>query len=504
MRKYNILTLLLAFMVLFTSCEKYLEEMPQNKLMPTTISDYEQLLNRAYISEQILPFLDALSDDVALIASDHAFPSQDRGDVNVSAYMWDQTHEASMIGGDIAFAKFYESILYTNLVIRDVENAVGDELNQDNNKSKSLSVKGEAMVLRAYSYFYLVNLYGEPFDPATAADAMGVPINLSPLAEDILYKRSSVKEVYELIISDMEMGVKLLKENKYDNKSKFRFNLTSAKAFLSRVYLYTQKWEQAATIANEVIASTAGVFFNLHDAGTVLSRATYTSGWGPSTVGLYGEDYLDKDNDNILFVNGLNENVPIFSYQNTHTTFSVNKAFEAVFEPSDIRLFYFMKPQNWYGNNGLVPKLTYAKNRYKGYMDVYVCQPSSGYSRTIRTEEMYLNAAEAYAQLGNLQDAVDMLNALRVTKFRLGEYTNLEVGDFNKQSLIDFALLDRRRELCFEGHRWFDLRRTTRPAMTRVGYDNKVANLAKDDPKYVLQIPASELSVNPGIGSAPR
>lgn len=504
MRKYNILTFLLAFMVLLTSCNKYLEEMPQNKLMPTTISDYEQLLNRAYVTEQILPFLDALSDDVALIAAHHAFPTNDRGDVNVSAYMWDQTHETSMVGGDNAFARFYESILYSNLVINEVEKAEGDELNVANNKIKSLSIKGEAMVLRAYSYFYLVNLYGEPFDPATAANAMGIPINLSALAEDVTYNRSSVQEVYEQITSDMEEGVKLLKENQYNNKSKFRFNLISANAFLSRVYLYTHKWEKAAIAAKEVISATNGVVFSLHDAGNVLSSATYTSGWGATTKGLYGQDYLHKDNANILFINGLNENVSFLSYYDTHTTFSVNRDFESVFEPSDIRKFYFMKPQNWYGKNGLITKLTYAKNRYKSYMDVYNCTPSSGYSRTIRTEEMYLNAAEAYAQLGRSKDALDMLNALRVTKFRQGEYTTLEVANFNKQSLIDFTLLDRRRELCFEGHRWFDLRRTTRPAMTRVGYDNQVATLVKNDPKYVLQIPASELSVNPGIGPAPR
>ena len=63
---------------------------------------------------------------------------------------------------------------------------------------------------------------------------------------------------------------------------------------------------------------------------------------------------------------------------------------------------------------------------------------------------------------------------------------------------------ERRRELCFEGHRWFDLRRTTRPAMERVGYENEVARLRMDDPRYVLQITQRELSVNPSIGSNPR
>lgn len=80
----------------------------------------------------------------------------------------------------------------------------------------------------------------------------------------------------------------------------------------------------------------------------------------------------------------------------------------------------------------------------------------------------------------------------------------LKAADFDQNSLLVFIEAERRRELCLEGHRWFDLRRTTRPAMERIGYENQVARLEKDDPRYVLQIPKRELSVNPGIGSNPR
>ena len=54
------------------SCESYLEEVPQNKLKPNTTDDYDQLLNYGYLTEQVVPYLDILSDDVDLIASDHS------------------------------------------------------------------------------------------------------------------------------------------------------------------------------------------------------------------------------------------------------------------------------------------------------------------------------------------------------------------------------------------------------------------------------------------------
>lgn len=154
---------------------------------------------------------------------------------------------------------------------------------------------------------------------------------------------------------------------------------------------------------------------------------------------------------------------------------------------------------------GYRTKLSYAKNRYIGL--TYTMQDSreSGYTRVIRIEEMYLILAEAYAhKTDGMKKAVDYLNTLRVEKFREGEYTPLKVEDFNQNTLLEFVMKERRLELCFEGHRWFDLRRTTRPAMERVGYNNETARLEKNDPRYVLQIPKRELSVNPAIGSNPR
>ena len=116
---------------------------------------------------------------------------------------------------------------------------------------------------------------------------------------------------------------------------------------------------------------------------------------------------------------------------------------------------------------------------------------------------MYLALAEAYAQKDEVGTAIGYLNQLREPKFVEGEYAPLKVGDYNKNTLLEKVYLERRLELCFEGHRWFDLRRTTRPEMKHRGLDGEVV-LKENDPRYVLQIPANELSVNPEIGVNPR
>ena len=61
MKKYISLALIWSFCLLaFSACESYLEEMPQNKLMPTTTDDYDQLLNNAYITERVMPTRSAI------------------------------------------------------------------------------------------------------------------------------------------------------------------------------------------------------------------------------------------------------------------------------------------------------------------------------------------------------------------------------------------------------------------------------------------------------------
>ena len=76
--------------------------------------------------------------------------------------------------------------------------------------------------------------------------------------------------------------------------------------------------------------------------------------------------------------------------------------------------------------------------------------------------------------------------------------------NFTQETLLETIWNERRREFCFEEQRWFDLRRTTRPAMTHYGLVKDPAVLEKDDPRYVLQIPQKELNVNPEIGANPR
>ena len=112
--------------------------------------------------------------------------------------------------------------------------------------------------------------------------------------------------------------------------------------------------------------------------------------------------------------------------------------------------------------------------------------------------EAYLNLAEAAAQLKKDKIALDALNALRIKRFAPEYYE--EISGISGEDLVTKIRKERRLELCFEGHRWFDLRRYGMPAFSRTwkidGMPVQTYTLEKNDPAYTLPIPPDVLERN--------
>lgn len=501
--RYKIFQIILVVLLVFVelSCENYLDEVPQNKLNPTTVTDYRELLNYGYITkERIMPYLEALGDDVDLKLEERARDLVN-GDSYMSAYLFEDTHETSL-GQDIAFAKLYESIYYANLIITKIDDAESVTLGDDMQEYKG-NLKGEAYALRAFSYFYLVNLYGQHYDPATASSDFGVPINSSTGAEDKGYPRATVEEVYNLMMSDLDNAISLMEANVIIKTSKIQFNVESARALQSRIALYMQDWNKTIEVASNVL-DVNNTVYDITGLTDMFNEDNYND-WSSLRV---GPDYLDAENSNIFFVSGVTENIPLVNFYPTYTTFSVNRELEDLYEEGDIRRYYFLGILDRVVSGIEFQKLVLLKNRSTmSFFGRFQPTTFDGYSRVLRVEEVLLNRAEAYAKNGDLQLAINDLNAIRVKKIEPSFYTDLTIGTFTQETLINYIYEERRRELCFEGHRFFDLKRTTRPGMTRVGYEGDITiegTLLQDDPRYVLQIPENELEANSAITRAPR
>lgn len=113
---------------------------------------------------------------------------------------------------------------------------------------------------------------------------------------------------------------------------------------------------------------------------------------------------------------------------------------------------------------------------------------------------MYLTAAESAAQSDKLPEARKRLLELMRKRYSPEAYLGKEamVNAMGKDALIAEILDERARELAFEGHRWFDLRRTTRPRMEK-SFDGKTYILEENDPRYTISIPKDAIEANPGL-----
>ncbi|RAV29075.1 RagB/SusD family nutrient uptake outer membrane protein [Sinomicrobium soli] len=476
----KILVLLPVFIAFF-SCDKALEEDPQNKLKPETVQDYDELLNygypttRDYGTEVPLDFyVEMMTDD-----QDLSYFNQDANEYAIHPFSFEITHEHSsmMRGYDQAWKNFYEAIYYANVIVENIDGAEGGTAAKN-------YLKGEAMVLRAFSFFKLINLYAKPYDPGTAASDPGVPLKLDPIVQASSYTRNSVQEIYDQIDSDLTEGTRLMEENDQRVQSKYKLTPVAANLLASRVALYKKDYESVIEFATKVTGENSQIF---DISGTTMEEAQ--TGWGYGQ----GTHYLSPDNDNVLFVYGSNE---YYTYAYLPGALGVSDDFMNTFEPGDLRLYYFSYVK---GPQGRI----YFKNRP---FPNRTGEPVRGF----RVEEAYLNRAEAYAESGMLREALDDINYIRRFKFDAqfdeedGNYYRYSVSDYSgKEEVIDIVREERRRELFGEFHRWYDLRRYGMPEI-RHQYNDETYILPAGDPRYILQIPQVELDFNPSMEKNPR
>jgi hypothetical protein len=120
------------------------------------------------------------------------------------------------------------------------------------------------------------------------------------------------------------------------------------------------------------------------------------------------------------------------------------------------------------------------------------------FSCSFRSAEAYLTASECAVRLGNTADAIDFLKPLLEKRLNTDAYqAELDlITPMTADDLLQEILDERTRELAFEGHRWYDLRRTTQPELTHI-YDGETYTLTKE--KYTMRFPTEAVEANPEI-----
>ncbi|WP_217602357.1 RagB/SusD family nutrient uptake outer membrane protein [Chitinophaga sp. GbtcB8] len=289
---------------------------------------------------------------------------------------------------------------------------------------------GEARFMRAFAYFYLVNLYGE------------VPIVTgTDYTANAMMPRAPIAKVYEQIIIDLKEAKDLLSDTylKADLRTttddRLRPTSWAATALLARVYLYIGDWKNAETQATTLINNTT--LFGLPALNNAFLKNSTEAIWQlqPVIAGHNTEEAWTF----IIPNTGLDATLyPVY----------LSDTLLHSFEPADQRL------SNWVDTVTVAGILYHYPYKYKSAI---LNDPVTEYLIVLRLDEQYLIRSEARAQLGNISGAVADLNNIRQRAGLPGTTSD------NRNALLNAIFHERQVELFTEwGHRWMDLKRSNR------------------------------------------
>lgn len=228
----------------FSSCDNFLDELPDNRMELKNGKDITDLLVSAY--PQVYPayLLELYSDN-----SDHYNVTgwNDGSQFDREAYAWkDITDVSETESPQEIWQGMYKAIAAANQSLKAIDDlGGGSDLNAQ---------KGEALLCRAYSMFLLANVFCDAYAPTTASQKAGLPYPTQPEEHvGTTYERGTLKELYEKINADIEAGLPLL-QDQYA-QPKFHFTRAAGYAFAAQFNLYYCNFEKAISYADKVLGT---------------------------------------------------------------------------------------------------------------------------------------------------------------------------------------------------------------------------------------------------------
>lgn len=347
----------------------------------------------------------------------------------------------------------YQVVYTSNSIIEGLEKST--EISEETKKR----LLGEVKFVRAFCYFYLVNLFGD------------VPLHLSTDAKiTSVAKRSPTSSVYVQLLSDLLEASELL-DDSYRSEERITPSKSVVNALLARIYLYLEDWENAEGYATKVIESgTYDLEGNVQD---VFVQGSSEAIWQLKPV---TPDYNTNEGKSFILY---------YSPEFYGVGVSMRDTFLNIFNEEDNRKDF------WIGNYSDETGSFYYPFKYKIYESGL---PVSEYSVIFRLAEQVLIRSEARAKQGKNSESIADLDLIRSRAgIPLIKDTNPAI---TSDELLSEIVDERRKELFAEwGHRWFDLKRWN--IIDQTLSQSKDSQWTTTD--ALLPIPMSEILSNPNI-----
>lgn len=470
-----------------SSCSDFLDEVPDNRVALDDLEKAGQLLTNAY-SIGSYAFTDWMSDDVSFTRGTNIRTSHSQ------IYAWEDvtTGPDELDTPDFYWFQAYNAIAHANEVL-----AIIDDLpvETDEDRDRKDAIEGEALLTRAYHHFMLVNLFSEHISDRTDSDP-GVPYIKEPETTFIgTYERESIRNVYREVEDDLEDGLDLINDNFFSNSGKYHFNTNAALAFASRFYLFRGDMVKSLEFSSQLLGADPSTFVRDLTSDEFQTASSSIQGypqlWAspdlPSNLMLMRKISLLQRND---FAFGPN--------QNFYSDLFATRPFAGTTDERE-------NPAFVKGDNALFPV------RYQNLFERSSLNSNVGTPYHIAIvftgEEVLLNRIEANTNLGNIDAALADLQILSdnrysgqnpvVTMEVLRRFFGVENDpSFSDQFiLLNYLLLERRKEFISQGLRWFDIKRYGIPVVHTLQDEVSTIRLSENDRRRALQIPQSAIDV---------
>jgi starch-binding outer membrane protein, SusD/RagB family len=474
----------IALMVMVSCKKDYLETNPSDQaptdlVFETTEGAYVALngLYRAHYSNYSghdgfgQKSLDLVSD---LMGNDMTFNAVGYGWFTEEYRYTEQQLATAGTRSDMVWEYYFFLISAANNIIANVDAAAGTQDDKDN-------IKGQALAVRGYSYFYLINFLQHTYKGNE--NKPGVPIYTEPTS--IGKGRGTVQEVYTQIIADLtEAEAKLTGKTR---KHISHINVNTVQGIRARVALQMEDWANAATFANKARTGYSPMTTGQYLAGfSTVSNPEWI--WGMQVI---------NDQSTILASFFSHIDVTVFGYaQAGNMQKKITKALYDQIPVGDVRRSVFRAPGTGGGTN---PDYNQTKFR--------VPDPSAWAADYLfmRAAEMYLVEAEALARQNQDASARTVLETL--VKARFPAYS---AAAFSGAALVNEVLLQRRIELWGEGFSYLDIKRLKTGLNRPTGAGNhgtpnvnpNIVTMPDQDPRFLMRIPQREIDANEELTTA--
>ncbi len=478
MKKHIIGILSLSIVTLF-SCQKVLDiketDAIQGDVAYTTVANCEQGIVGAYgqMNVEMGILLNSVFADESRVAD---------------FYNAGTNHEWQYGSSDVglrdnytAMSPQYRVIDRVNRVLQALPTALSSVTTATTDPALKLKLRGEALFLRAYAHFELYRFYS---NSAVGTD-LAMPYMEVPSINN--QKRLTVAEYFVKMKADLNEAKSLLPDNLTDIA---RATKLAASGLQARMSLYLKEWANASTYATEYIN------------GLPLStRANFPGIWTDANKGEQafqlirsaGTATVSSVNTTTIRVGSLWRATSASSSAIGGITWRPSdKLWNSYDQVNDIRFASYFKDEPLLLTQSRSSTRLIQKYAGKTYGD-----PNENVAnvKVFRTGEMYLIRAEAKAETGDLASAAADINALRAA--RINGYVNVTFA--TKDDAINAIMDERFKELAYEGHRFFDLKRRNLP-VTRLAVDAPTTasqTLPAGNFRFILPIPNPEILANP-------